>query len=72
MTEQDYKARYGATHEQWMAYNRKKQKEYRDRERHAPARKYLKTSEIFRSEGHCNQCGMRLDAEFHKKFPCKT
>lgn len=52
------------------AYNAMKQREYR-RRRGLKRQPYLTTEQIFGSEGHCPQCGMRLEAEFHKLHPCK-
>ena len=58
------------TPEQRRVYNRNKQRQYRDAKRGKPPRKWISTERIFGEEGHCNSCGMRLDAEFHIKFPC--
>lgn len=56
--------------ERWKIYNRNKQKEYR-RNRGLKRESRLTTEQIFGSEGHCPRCGMRLEAEFHIKFPCR-
>lgn len=57
--------------EERRRYNNMKQKEYRAKKRGHPARHYLKSKEIFGSEGHCVSCGMRVDATFHVLHPCK-
>jgi hypothetical protein len=57
--------------EEWRVYNRNKQREYRRRKLGHEPRKWISTERIFGEQGHCAKCGMRLDAEFHIKFPCK-
>jgi len=71
--------------EERNAYNRRKQKEYRDLKRGAPPHhkptfvKYtitarvlnihVPTEEILRQAGHCSYCGMLLESEYHQKHP---
>lgn len=61
MTEEQYKLRYGATHEQWKNYNRQKQKEYRAK------RGYKRQP----TGQHCGFCGMLLSSEYHKLHPLR-
>lgn len=58
------------TPEERRSYNAMKQREYR-RKRGLKREPYLSTEQILGSEGHCKSCGMRLDAQFHQKFPCR-
>ena len=46
---------------QWRAYNARKQKEYRDKERGHPARPWVK---VAGKAEHCKFCGMLLEAEY--------
>lgn len=61
--------------EAYRAYNRTKQKEYRDKKRGKPAHHsvyyvgYQKVDVILKSPGHCTFCGMLLESEYHKKHP---
>ena len=71
--------------EERNAYNRRKQKEYRDLKRGAPPHhkptfiKYtitarvlnihVPTEQILKQAGHCGYCGMLLDHEYHDKHP---
>lgn len=73
------------TTEERKEYNKKKQKEYRDKQRGEPPHhrptfvKYtiteavlnihIPTEEILKEAGHCSYCGMLLTSEYHQKHP---
>ena len=77
MNELDYIKRYGVTREQWVEYNRRKQREYRNAKRGKDPREYIKRipepyrrwDDVFMSEGHCGCCGMLLSSEYHQGHP---